>query len=206
MAIQDMYRVRTVLSGWQGAPGLSTCYFDTAGVATSTDALTAVNRVRSAWDAIKGVLSSSTTAQVSGQVDTIASTDETLTGGFTVTTPAIVTGTGVGNTGPAQVSAGLVLLTSTIIRGRRLRGRINVSPLVSAQTGTVLPSAALNAALVSFGTALLTASPPATPPLVVWSRPVRDPVTHAITTLGSQFVANGSTPAAKFFSLRSRRD
>jgi len=200
-----MYRVRSVLAGWQGGPGLSTFYFSTGGTASGSDALAAANRVRGGWDVVKGVLPSAVTVNVQGQVDVIDPIDGGLTTSFAVTPPATVTGTGVGVVGPPQVAGGLELFTSDVADGRRVRGRSFINPLVSAQTATATPSAGLNSALDAMGVAIVTVSPPATPALCIWHRPKFDPdPPHALIRAGSQFNVLSSGHATKFFTLRSR--
>lgn len=194
-----MYRVRTQISGWQGGPGLQTSYFDDAGLANGADALAAVNRVRGAWDVVKSILPSTVTAQTLGQVDVIDVPSGGLTNSLGVTQPAIVVGTGGAVPGPAQVAGGIQLLTQTFISGRRLRGHINISPLQQASVNILAPSVGTMNALAAMGVALVTISPPAVPPLVVWRRPIpgRAGGMGAVTT---------SAAATKWFSLRSRRD
>lgn len=205
MSTSTMYRVRAVLAGWQGAPGLSTCYFSTGGSSSGADALAAANRVRGAWDVVKGVLANTTTINVQGQVDIIDPVQGQLIGSFAVTPPATVTGTGAGVTGPPQVAGGLELFTADVADNRRIRGRLFVSPLRAGETATISPSAGLNSGLDAMGVALVTVSPPATPPLVIWHRPVFDPAPpHAVTRTGSQFNVLSSGHATKFFTLRSR--
>lgn len=205
MSTSTMYRVRSVLSGWQGGPGLSTCYFSTGGSANSGDALTAANRVRGAWDVVKGLLPSSVTVNVQGQVDVIDPTDGELQTSYGVTPPATVTGTGVGVVGPPQVAGGLELFTNDVADRRRIKGRLFISPLVSAQTVSVVPSAGLNSAVDAMGVALVTVSPPATPPLCVWHRPkFTTTLPHTLIRAGSQFNVMSSGHATKFFTLRSR--
>ena len=205
MATTTMYRVRTVLAGWQGGPGLSTVYFSTGGSPSGTDALAAVNRVRGAWDVIKGVLANTTTAQTLGQVDIIDPVAGALTGSFGVTQPAVVTGTGAGVTGPPQVAGGLELFTSDVVDNHRLKGRLFISPLRAGETATIIPSAGLNSGLDAMGVAIVTVSPPATPALCVWHRPKFGPApTHTLLRSGSQFNVTSSGHATKFFTLRSR--
>lgn len=205
MSTSTMYRVRAVLSGWQGGPGLSTCYFSTGGSANSGDALTAAGRVRGAWDVVKGLLPSAVTVAVQGQVDVIDPVNGELQTSFGVTPPATVTGTGVGNVGPPQVAGGLELFTNDVADKHRIKGRLFISPLVSANTVTVTPSAGTNSGLDAMGVALVTVSPPATPALCVWHRPIfGPPPARTLLRAGSQFNVMSSGHATKFFTLRSR--
>jgi len=206
VASSQLYRVRTVLSGWQGAPGLNTFYFQALSGGNATDALAAVNRVRGSWDVVKSVLSAAITAQTQGQVDIISDTDGSLQTSFNVTQPAVVTGTCGTAATVAQVAGGLELFTADVVDGRRVRGRSNIGPLCATFTGSILPPTGLNTALDAMGVALVTVSPPATPPLVIWHRPVFNKVTHTLIRPGTNWQVTSSSHASKFFSIRSRRD
>jgi hypothetical protein len=206
MSLDVMYRVRTVLQGWQGAPGLSTCYFGAPGGANGTDALAAANRVRGSWDVVKTIMGSGLTMQVLGQVDIIDPVAGALQGSLAVTQPAVVTGTCGTGAGPAALAGGLQLHTADVVRGRRVIGRLFIGPLCATNTGNVVPPAGVGTAIAAMGVALVTVSPPATPPLRVWSRPVFDKVTHALIHGGANFDVLTSSAATKYFTIRSRRD
>jgi hypothetical protein len=200
LAVTGIYRCRGVLNGWQGAPGLTTAYFDIGAAATAADALTALTRYRGAWDVVKSQLATSITWTPLAGVDVLDVPTGTLVAAFTVTPPAIVTGTGAGVPGAAQVAAGLILDTQGVVSGKRLRGHMDVSPLVAAALGTVLPPAGVNSAIDAMGVALITVTPPAAvAPLVVWSRP-------KVGRAGAALPVKAATHAQKWFSLRSRRD
>lgn len=204
--ISDMYRVRTVLQGWQGAPGLNTFYFSAGAGVSPSDALAAVNRVRGCWDVVKSILGNSVTAQTLGQVDILDPTDGSLQSSVNVTQPAIVTGSCATSPAVSQVAAGLELFTAEVVNGRRLRGRSNVGPLCANFTNTVVPAAGVGTAVDAMGVALLTISPPGVPPLIVWHRPRFDPVTHVLLAPGGHAEVTTTGHATKFFSIRSRRD
>jgi hypothetical protein len=200
LAVTSVYRCRGILTGWQGAPGLTTAYFDTKAVATAADALTALTRYRGAWDVVKSQLAATITWTPQPAVDVLDVPTGTLVAGFSVIPPAVVVGTGAGVPGAAQVQAGLILDTQGVVNGKRLRGHMDVGPLVAAALGTVLPPAGVNTAIDAMGVALITVTPPAAvAPLVVWSRPR---VGHA----GAALPVLATTHAQKWFSLRSRRD
>ena len=205
MATDTLYRVRTVLSGWQGGPGLSTLYFSAPTGGNTTDALAAVNRVRGGWDVFKTSMANTVTAQVLGQVDLIDSVSGTLTGSLAVTQPAVVTGTVAGAVGPTQVMGGLELFTANVVNGRRIRGHVNLGPLSVSFTQTPTPPAGLNTNIDATGVAWVTISPPATPALQVWHRP-RVFTPGSPPTGGQNFDVLSSGHATKYFTLRSRRD
>ena len=196
-----MYRVRARWDYGTGGPGLSTFYFlSTGGSPNAADAATVAGRVRGAFDVAKTLLSSSTAIIVSPQVDLIADVSGDLLGGFSITPPAVVSGTVAGTTGPSEVMAGLQLLTANVVNGRRVRGRSFFGPVSGTLTGFPTPQAGIATALQAFGVALITATPPAAvAPAVVWSRPKPAQV-------GSNHLITGTAVAPGWFALRSRRD
>lgn len=196
----SIYRVRAVVNGWQGGPGLNTFYFDASGGPSGADAATVAGRVRGAFDVFKTMFHSSVTVQVQPQVDVLEELNGVLIGSFGIATPAVVTGTSANVTGAAEVAAGLVLDTGLVVDGRRLKGRAFLSPLQGPILATVLPPAGLVTAVNAFGVAVATATPPAaTAPLVVWRRP-----TPSVAGLIRPVLTASCAP--KWFALRSRRD
>jgi hypothetical protein len=195
----SLYRIRTVISGWQGGPGLNTYYFSDGGAPSSADALTVVNRVRGAWDVVKSIMPNTVTAQTLGAVDVLDIPTGVLQTTFSVTQPAVVTGTVAGAIGPGQIAAGLILDTGNILHGRRFKGHSFINPISGTLTTSVSPSVGIGTAVAAMGVALLTVSPPAAVPIMVWHRPV-----HGAG--GSALPAISSSAATKWFSIRSRRD
>jgi hypothetical protein len=199
----SLYRVRTILSGFPGAPGLSTTYHYDGGTPNSTDAQTAVNRVRGAWDVVKTIISPLCLINVSGQVDVISPADGSLVTTLTVTPPATVTGTGASGAAPVEVAAGLVLGTGAVVGGRRLAGRLFVSPLSQLAQTALTPAGGTATTINAFGVALITVSPgTAVAPLHVWHRP-KPP---GSLTGDSKLVTTAACNINKWFVLRSRRD
>lgn len=201
-----LFRVRARWDGYQGAPGLSTFYFDASSAPhTSAEATTVAGRVRGAFDVYKTALDTTQTVLVDPTVDIIDDQDGSLEGSFGITPPAIVTGTGIGGTGPAEVQPGLILQTADIADGRRIRGRSFLGPIIGSQTNVAVPTTALRTTLAAFGTALLTVNPlTADPWCVVWHRPKI--VGGSVVRLGDSFRVTAATAASKFWVLRSRRD
>lgn len=201
-----MLRVRARWDGYQGAPGLSTFYFrKVTPPFVLADATTVAGRVRGAFDVYKTALNTSQTVLVDPTVDIIDDADGSLKGSFGITPPAVVTGTGIGATGPAEVQPGLILSTADIAEGRRVKGRSFLGPIIGSQTNVPLPTTALNNSLDAFGVALITVSPDtADPYCAVWHRPV---ITGGVVTrIGSSHRVLSATHATKFWVLRSRRD
>lgn len=201
-----MYRVRARWDGFQGAPGLSTFYFrGTTSPVNLTDAQTVAGRVRGAFDVYKTALNTTQTITVDPAVDIIDDADGALEGSIGVTPPAVVTGTGIGGTGPTEVQPGLILNTGDIADGRRVRGRSFLGPIIGSQTNVVAPSTSINNLLDAFGVALITVTPlTADPFCVVWHRPVFTGGT--VTRAGSSFRVTSAVHASKWWVLRSRRD
>lgn len=195
----NVIRVRTVLSGWPGGPGLNTFYFGTAsGVVGNTEAADVCARVRSYWDSIKAIFPTSFRAQVSGAPDTLDIASGTLTGTLNGGSPAVVAGTGGAS---YNMYAGMILLqhhTSAIVGGRRAQGRSFMGPVTSTADSGGNPDPAFATAISNGANVLLlTGTTTAFPG--VWHRPV----------LGAGGVFNGVTvyTTAGYFSvLRSRRD
>lgn len=196
MTSVGLYRVRVTLTGAFGTPGLSTCYFAEPTSGNSTAAGVVAGRVRGAWDVIKSSLASTMVATVQPAVDFVDPATGNLMTSFVISPPAIVTSTGA-NQGPTQVMGGLELDTATVLNNHRLRGRLFIGPLSQASMAGNAPPGALGANLDAMGVALITISPPATNPLVVWHRPVN----HAN---GQDFPVLSAVHATKFFTLRSR--
>jgi hypothetical protein len=199
----SLYRVRTVIQGVQGLPGLNTHYFIATGAGTTAEATTCAGRVRAAWAAVAPSMPNGVTIQVQGQVDLIDTPTGNLAGSFSIAPPALVGGSGGVNLGAPQVAGGIVWDTTVIVANRRLRGRTFVSPLFGGAVGAGAPVAPLPANLAAYSTALLTASPPATAPAAVWSRPIAAGKPGG-PRAGSSFPILVGTAASKWYTLRSR--
>jgi hypothetical protein len=196
-------RVRTVFSGVAGSPYYNNLYF--SGVATTADADAVIDNVAGAWGTLASVMNIGLIGEVEAEVplieDTTGVISDVLTGSAEVIDPT-------GPTDPIPPSSqGLVrLLTSTFVRGRRLRGRIFVPGLLEANSASGRPDANAIAFLQAFGDALIT---PNTFPLRIWSRPVpadpeATPPTPALP--GSSGPVTSITVWDQWAVLRSRRD
>lgn len=192
-------RVRTVITGAQGLPGLSTFYFNgTTASPSGADAADVVARVRAFWEAIKAYYPAGTSTQVSGAVDLLDPADGALTGSLAVTAPAVSNGSGSTPLPPATAML-LRHETGVIVAGRRLRGRSFISPLATAASlsGVVAPTvvSATNIAAA----AMLTGATSSVP--VVWHRPVAPGPSGGSVTATVSFATQ-----TQFAVLRSRRD
>lgn len=195
----SIMRIRAVISGTQGLPGLSTWYYNgTTATPDAADAADAVARVRAFFDGIKGLLPTANVITVSGGVDLLDPANGDLTGSLSVTAPATVTGTGGGQLPPANAIL-LTGQTGVIIAGRRLRGRSFISPCASGAMTAGLVSSAAASTVVTSATVSLTGVTSSAP--VVWHRPkAPGPTGGSVSPVTTYSV--GST----FAVLRSRRD
>lgn len=195
-----MMRVRTVLSGWQGAPGLATHYFlpGTAGGVTA-DAVDACGRVRAFWLACAANHPTSMGFQVSGSVDLIEAVDGTLTGGLSGGSPAGTAGSSANAYLPFATALLLRYQTGVVINARRVLGHIFLGPCQTSTSLAGVPTAAAGTAALAAGAALMSGATATIP--VVWHRP------HGSPPAGGLHVPiSGFQLSPEFAVLRSRRD
>lgn len=166
----NMLRIRTVLNGWSGGPGLSTFYFDPGVVTIDAAMITGVTgRVRQYFDAWRAYMPTVNTAQVDSVADIVDAATGALVGQVSAgSAPAVVVGSG-GVAGPAFVAVVGRLTTNSFVGGKRLRGRTYAGPLSATFTDSVAPEGGLLAAVQS-GLVLMN-TPAGGPGLVVWHRP-----------------------------------
>lgn len=166
-------RVRVASSGWSGAPGLNTFYFQNdsdPSVFTTGDAQVCVDRVRGAINSNAGLYPGQWTAVVSPDVDVLTAGSGVLATTFSVTPPTGLTGTGGSNYGPIAAMLCTRLHTADIRDGHRIGGRWYLGPLAQGADADGSPQAAKTALALSVGTMCNVVSAGA-PRLVVWSRP-----------------------------------
>lgn len=195
-----MIRVRAVISGVSGLPGLMTAYYQPALVTPSVAEVNdATGRVRAFWVALAPQLAAGTVVTVQQSTDTIDQATGALFGRVSAASaPAAVTSTGTGELPPAT-AAGMRLQTTTVVGSRLLQGRIFVSPLAMVASNNGVPSAGVVAALGTAGTALQTGATGIT--LLVWHRP-----TAGGSNGSSAAVNSAQADSSKLWVLRSRRD
>lgn len=184
----NLERIRVQWAGFTGSPGLSTFYCE--------DALTLLPAVRTFFNSCASIFPAVCTLSFEPFGAIIEDSTGDLTGAWsTGVTPAVVTGTGGSNYAGAT---GMMVnwLTTTIVRGRFLRGKTFLIPaVISSGDGT--PSPANVAAVQAAATVLAGAAGN----LKVWSRPNPD-----LAYVGtSADVLTGNVPD-KAIVLRSRRD
>lgn len=127
-AMANLVEIKAVWSNWPGAPGYSTFYFDTAQT-------TAPASVRAFFEALKSGLPTGLTVQVAGSGDIIDDSTGRINNSWSTTTPAAVVGTGAGVYSGASGSV-VHWLSSTVLNGRRLRGRTFIVPTVGSNFDT----------------------------------------------------------------------
>ena len=171
--MSDLARVRVAWQNWPGAPGVSTFWGD------STINQTAIDALRTFFNAIAGNLPSGLTIQVPSSGDLISAQTGLISGTWSVgTTPAQVAATGAGayagNAGAVVHWLTNAVVTSTSPKtgkttARRLRGRTFLVPLISSayDTNGSLGVGVLNTVQTA-ANALLAAAPGV---YNVWHRP-----------------------------------
>jgi hypothetical protein len=193
-------RISCTWQNWPGAPGVSQFYGDAASMAGMCAAL------QNFWQAFKTALPTGLTITVPTSGDLLDEASGQITGAWSLGTASTVT------TGQAADvyagNAGMVIhwLTTTVERGRRVRGRTFLVPLTSSAydnqgsltVNMVTQSAAAATALVNATTGVMQ----------VWHRPrYQKPATKPPTLLeaGSKAPVTGSRVPDLAVSLRSRR-
>lgn len=132
-----MLRVKTRWSGLIGLPGYSILHFRdfSTGEAWNPDAaeaLVAVNKTRTFFDAIKHLIPTGASMQVENSVEEIEAETGALIDLHSVATPVVVLGTASASASyAAPVGAVLNWKTSTVRNGRRLRGKTFIVPMSS---------------------------------------------------------------------------
>lgn len=194
-----MLRVRTKSAGWDGSPGLTTFYFDSAAT-TPGDIQSLVDRVRQYFEASKALYVPVHTFTVDPEVALIDPATGNQTDTFVAAAaPPGVVGTGSGFLMPPSTMMLLRLLTAKFVAGRKVQGHSNAGPpctAVLSVDGTPSPGALL--VLQTAGTALADVGG-ASPDLLVWSRPT-------VLRAGTTATVVGTSVPDKFSVLRSRRD
>lgn len=194
-----MLRVRVALSGWAGGPGLSTFYFLTP-LEDAAAAARIVARVHTFYEAnnAKGLFYDPVRIQVSGDVDVLTAASGLITNTLTVAPPAIVNGFGGGQATSPAIAGNFRLNTSTFLAGRRLRGRIFISPLPTSGVETDgTATEAMKSTANGAGTALIAGDPGDL--WVVWHRP-------KLGVGGTAGPITSVSMADKLAVLTSRRD
>ena len=183
----NLYRVRSIWSGFPGGPGVTTMFF--------LDMATAIDAVHTFWSALAPKLPEDVHIQVQNFGDVISDETGELTDSWTADTVAVVTG---GNTDKyaAPVGACVNWHTDTVVAGHRLRGRTFLVPLGASvfQTDGSLGAGDL-AAIQGYADSLVASESSS---FVVWHR--------GTGTDGSFGLITAAQVPDKAVVLRSRRD
>lgn len=182
-----MYRVRTVFTGIQGSPWLSTMYFDSLGAGTAQQAVSAVGTFWGALDNFMGAgVAWATEADVADINSTTGQPED-----VTSTTPSTGAGSGGADLLPAATQGLIQWRTGVFANGREVRGRTFIPGLMeTASTGG--PSGTFASAAPTAAAALIA---DANSTLIIWSR------------ANSSFApVTSGTLWTSFAVLRSRRD
>ena len=116
----NLYRVRSVWTGFPGAPGVTTMYF--------LDMATCLDAVHTFWSAMVGKLPSDVHIQVQNFGDVIDSATGDLTDSWTADTLTSVAGT-ASDKYAAPVGSCVNWNTETVVGSRRLKGRTFLVPM-----------------------------------------------------------------------------
>lgn len=200
--------IRTAWAGTSGGPGLTSMYIEEASgtFLTPTNAQSAVNAVRTFWDAIKSYLPDNITLTTSPVIDSYVTADGTLMGSTSAATPPVsVTGTSATSFAMA-VGMKLNLNTGVIRDGRRVRGSVFIVPS-SASTFTTdgVIVGTTRTAVNTAAATMLTSLSGLGLPLVVYSREREATETKPYLAGQASLVAAIETNE-KGAILRGRRD
>lgn len=191
----NLDRIRVSWTGFPGSPGVSTFY--------STDAPYTMGALYALYANMAAFLPIDVTISFPTTGDIIDPLNGSLTGTWAGPTEADVVGTG---TGPYAAPTGIMIRwdTGSILDGHRLQGRTYLVPAVGGifDGDGSIATGPLGTAR-GFVAAFLTAD---SGRLVVWHRPVKDRITHAVTRAGGYTAVNGGTVPDEAVILRSRRD
>jgi len=170
-----MNRVRVLWQNWPGAPGYTNHY-----VGSNVLAQTAL---RTFYDALKTLIPAGLTIQVPSSGDQVAEGTGEITGVWTGTTQAVISGLGSGAYG-GPAGACINWRTAVIIRGRRPMGRTFIVPVIGSafeSNGTL--TAGTQSTIQAAATQLIT---DLAGELKIWSRPTDTMAGANVTVISAQ--------------------
>ena len=193
----SMYRVRSVWSGFSGAPGYTNHYFGTTDPLLAGASLACAD-VRAFWNAIASQFPDDVQINVETAVQIVEDSTGVVEDELTAAATAAVNGSGSGSYA-APVGASVEWRSSDFVNGRRVKGRTYLVPLLGSafETDGTLSGTPLSSIQAAASGLVAAASN-----MVVWHRPT-DPGTSSDGSLHLVATANVSDRAAV---LRSRRD
>ena len=196
----DLYRSTVVWTGFAGSPATTTLY---------TTAIPVTSGIKAFFTAIKALVPSTVQWAIRGSGDTINDANGELTGGWSTGADLSEVGGAAGANYSAPSGIVVRLTTSTIVAGRRVKGRIFVVPTIGTvfdSNGTITTA---NLATLQTAASSLVSSQAGT--LAVWARPFPGrpaegsrPARPARS--GSTALVTGATVPDMAAVLRSRRD
>jgi hypothetical protein len=211
-----MLRVKTRWSGLIGLPGYSIMYFRDFSTGEewnpdAAEALVAVNKTRTFFDAIKHLIPTGASMQVEASVEEVDTQTGELIDIHGVATPTVVLGTASASASyAAPVGAVINWRTNHVRNGRRLRGRTFIVPMSSTafeSNGTLAAGAVT--AITNAGLAMIADT--TSPDIGVWGRPTpfldeNNNPTGELNPDGAWAFATTVTVPDLAAVLRSRRD
>ena len=153
-------------------PGLTQLWWSPGTVGGSTaDATDILARFRACWEAQKSIIHQNVTIDYDPICLAVEATTGVLTGAFNGTDPTTTVCTGATDPLPRQTQGLVRLGTSSVINGRRLRGRLFIpGPLEAANDASGLPTSGYTSSTTTSFASMLTAGATASAP-VIWHRP-----------------------------------
>lgn len=188
--------------GGSGLPGLGLTQLwwlpQTTGGSTA-DATDCLARFREFWAEISDKMADDISVNFDPTCIAVEATTGVLTGAFTATDPSTVTGLSADDPLPRQTQGLLQLSTSSVISGRRVRGRLYLPGMVESSNDTSgNPSSGLITDVAGAAAGELLPAGATTSSLVVWHRPTNG-------AGGAHAAVTGVSCSPTWAVLRSRR-
>lgn len=189
-----------MLSGFPGGPGVATTYF--------LDTDTALASLHDFWEAMALGMPSAVTIVQDPAGDVIEDTTGEITGSWGADPVGAITGASA-SVYAAPVGIVVEWLTSTILDGRRLRGKTFIVPMSSSVLDT--SGSIADTALVGLRAAALNFSIEQSASFVIWHRPKFGPKpvgggARPLLQAGGHGLVTSTRVPDKSAVLRSRRD
>jgi len=166
---------------------------------STADATDCLARFREFWAEISDQMSDDISINFDATCICVEATTGVLTGAFTGTDPSTVTGASADDPLPRQTQGLLQLNTSSVISGRRVRGRLYIPGMVESRNDTSgNPSSGFISDVAGSAAAELLPAGATTSSLVVWHRPTNG-------AGGAHAAVTGVACSSSWAVLRSRR-
>lgn len=166
-------RLRTTLTGWQGAPGLATFYYrnETGTLPETAEAENAHSHVQAAWVAARELFPSIWHFSTDSIVDVLLAETGVLATQLVGGDTGGDVGTGSAAFGPAASGIVVRYNTADVVNGHVVRGRTFLSPIATGGDANATPTSAQLGLAGAFATALEGSGTPVISQ-IVWHRPV----------------------------------